>query len=62
MQLLSRIHEEGVTVVMVEQNAHQALKYATRVYVLANGRTATSGTAAELANQPELLDAYLGKD
>ncbi|MEQ8652468.1 MAG: ABC transporter ATP-binding protein [Kiloniellales bacterium] len=62
MKLLSRIHEEGVTVVMVEQNAHQALKYATRVYVLANGRTALSGTARELADDPKMLNAYLGKD
>lgn len=62
MRLLSRIHEEGVTVLMVEQNAHQALKFATRVYVLANGRTAVSGTAQELADKPDLLDAYLGKD
>jgi len=62
MKLLSRIHEEGVTVVMVEQNAHQALKYATRVYVLSNGRTAVSGTARELADKPDLLNAYLGKD
>lgn len=62
MKLLSRIHEEGVTVVMVEQNAHQALKYATRVYVLANGRSALSGTARELADDPKMLNAYLGKD
>ncbi len=62
MKLLSRIHEEGVTVVMVEQNAHQALKYATRVYVLANGRTTVSGSAQELADNPTVLDAYLGKD
>ncbi|HTV71421.1 MAG TPA: ABC transporter ATP-binding protein [Rhizobiaceae bacterium] len=62
LHLLSRIHKDGVTVLMVDQNAHQLLKFASRIYVLANGSVALSGTKAELVGQAALIDAYLGKD
>jgi branched-chain amino acid transport system ATP-binding protein len=62
MRLLSRIHEEGVTVLIVDQNVHQVLKFATRVYVLSNGAVALSGTSAELLGQSTLVDAYMGRD
>ncbi|MDB5846796.1 MAG: ABC-type branched-chain amino acid transport system, ATPase component, partial [Rhodoferax sp.] len=61
MALLARISRNGPTVLIVEQNAQQALKFADRIYVLAQGRIALSGTPAELARDPALLGAYLGQ-
>jgi branched-chain amino acid transport system ATP-binding protein len=50
----------GTTVLLVEQNAHQALKLANRAYVLVNGRIEMAGTGAELLVSDEVRDAYLG--
>ncbi len=52
--------EEGLTVLLVEQNAYQALRLAHRGYVLVNGRITLGGTGAELLARPEVRDAYLG--
>ena len=49
----------GMTVLLVEQNAHQALRLAHRGYVLANGRIVLSGTSAELLASEEVKSAYL---
>jgi branched-chain amino acid transport system ATP-binding protein len=54
------INARGTTVLLVEQNAHLALKIAHRGYVLETGRVALSGTAAELAADPRIKEAYLG--
>ena len=51
--------ERGTTVLLVEQNAHYALKTASRAYVLAQGRVVLSGSSAELANNPDMRAAYL---
>jgi branched-chain amino acid transport system ATP-binding protein len=51
---------EGLTVLLVEQNANQALRLAHRGYVLVNGRITMEGTGAELLARPEIRDAYLG--
>ena len=51
---------EGLTVLLVEQNANQALRLAHRGYVLVTGRITMSGTGAELLARPEIRDAYLG--
>jgi len=59
-ETVRRINTEGVTVLLVEQNVHQALEVAARGYVLENGRIARSGTAAELGQDPEIKRAYLG--
>ncbi len=61
-RLLTQIHAEGTTLLIVEQNAHQVLKLASRVYVLANGRLVFSGDARELRAREELVAAYLGRD
>ncbi len=45
---------------LVEQNAHQALKLANRAYVLVNGRIQSTGTGAELLASDEVREAYLG--
>jgi branched-chain amino acid transport system ATP-binding protein len=51
---------EGLTVLLVEQNANQALRLAHRGYVLVNGRITLAGTGRELLAMPEVRDAYLG--
>ncbi|MFO1038306.1 MAG: ABC transporter ATP-binding protein [Geminicoccaceae bacterium] len=51
--------EQGLTILLVEQNAYQALKIAHRGYVLATGRVIMSGTGAELLANPEIRSAYL---
>jgi len=51
---------EGLTVLLVEQNANQALRLAHRGYVLVTGRITMQGSGAELLARPEIRDAYLG--
>jgi branched-chain amino acid transport system ATP-binding protein len=58
--LISQLHREGLSLLIVEQNVMQSLTIAKRAYVLANGRIAMSGAAAELAQNLELKKAYLG--
>jgi branched-chain amino acid transport system ATP-binding protein len=57
---LHRIHANDVTILLVEQNIHQALELADRAYVLENGRTVRAGTAAELLADDAIREAYLG--
>jgi branched-chain amino acid transport system ATP-binding protein len=57
---LRRIHANRVTILLVEQNVHQALELADRAYVLEHGRTVRSGTAAELLADGAIREAYLG--
>lgn len=57
---VARIRSEGVTVLIVEQNVQQTLKFADRGYVLENGRLALAGSAAELRASDEVRRAYLG--
>jgi branched-chain amino acid transport system ATP-binding protein len=54
------INQQGTTVLLVEQNAQQALSRAHRAYVLETGRIVKSGTGSELLNDPAVKDAYLG--
>ena len=58
--IIRRIRAEGVTVVMVEQNAFEALELCDRAYVLEQGRIAMTGTGAELLDNPHVKAAYLG--
>ncbi len=58
--VLREINEQGTTILLVEQNARQALKLAHRGYVLETGVIVLSGTSEELANNPEVKKAYLG--
>jgi branched-chain amino acid transport system ATP-binding protein len=57
---IRRIHAEQVAILLVEQNVHQALDIADRAYVLENGRTVRTGTAAELLADDTIQEAYLG--
>ncbi len=58
--VLREINAQGTTILLVEQNARQALKLAHRGYVLETGAIVLSGTSEELANNPEVKKAYLG--
>jgi branched-chain amino acid transport system ATP-binding protein len=58
--VIRAINERGTTVLLIEQNAHQALAIASRGYVLETGRVAFAGTSAELLASPEVRAAYLG--
>ena len=55
-----RINRAGVSVVMVEQNARRCLQICDRGYVLDQGRDAYTGTGRELANDPKVIQLYLG--
>jgi branched-chain amino acid transport system ATP-binding protein len=57
---IQRVNTEGVTVLLVEQHVSHALALATTAYVLENGRIVLRGSAAELANNPHVKQAYLG--
>ncbi|MDZ7622761.1 MAG: ABC transporter ATP-binding protein [Candidatus Competibacteraceae bacterium] len=59
-QILKEIREEGVTIFLVEQNAHRALQLADRGYVLENGRIVLADTSANLLANDEVRKAYLG--
>ena len=59
-RVIERINRDGVTVLLVEQNARRALALAARGYVLEIGRVAVSGPSAELAADPRIRAAYLG--
>ena len=57
---LSELNKQGLTIVVVEQNAHLALKTAHRGYVLDTGQVVAEGPSEKLATDPEVRKAYLG--
>jgi len=59
-EIITEINEQGTTILLVEQNAQQALSRAHRAYVLETGRIVRTGTGAELLHDPAVKDAYLG--
>lgn len=59
-EILAEINQRGTTILLVEQNAHMALKLANRGYVLETGSIVLSGPSAELSASPEVQRAYLG--
>lgn len=59
-EALKEINSFGTTILLVEQNARLALKFAQRGYVLENGRLVLQGEAADLLDNPEVKKAYLG--
>lgn len=58
--VLREINEAGTTILLVEQNARMALKFAQRCYVLETGNIVLEGPSSELANNPAVQAAYLG--
>jgi len=59
-QTIGEIHDSGVAILLVEQNANYALDAASRGYVLETGRIALANDSASLRNDPEVQRAYLG--
>ncbi len=59
-KIIGDIHKEGVTIILVEQNARLALRLADKGYVLETGRIALEGTGDELLNNDAVKKAYLG--
>lgn len=58
--IITEINQQGTTILLVEQNAQQALSRAHRAYVLETGRIVKSGSGADLLHDPAVKDAYLG--
>lgn len=61
-QIIRDINQQGTTILLVEQNAFQALRVATRGYVLETGQIVLSDTGDALLHNPEVREAYLGED
>jgi branched-chain amino acid transport system ATP-binding protein len=59
-ETIQRVNKEGVGILMVEQNARQALAFATKGFVLAGGQNRFTGTGAELIADPEVAKSFLG--
>ena len=57
---LKELNQEGTTILLVEQNARMALKFAQRGYVLENGNLVLEGSSEALLDNPEVKNAYLG--
>lgn len=59
-ELIMTLNKQKMTILLVEQNIHQALKIADRAYVLKNGKIAMTGGGEELLANPEVQKAYIG--
>ncbi len=59
-QMLKRLHDDGLTVFLIEQNVKNSLEIADRAYVLENGRIVSSGSSKELLESDHIRKAYLG--
>jgi branched-chain amino acid transport system ATP-binding protein len=60
-EAIDEIKSKGTTILLVEQNAHAALKHSDRAYVLETGRIVMEGPSAQLAADPRIKEAYLGE-
>ena len=60
-EAIDEIRGQGMTVLLVEQNAHAALKHSDRAYVLETGRIVMEGPSKDLAADPRIKEAYLGE-
>jgi branched-chain amino acid transport system ATP-binding protein len=59
---LRTLNEQGTTILLVEQNAREALRISHRAYVLDTGRIVLTGTGADLLSNDEVKRAFLGRD
>jgi branched-chain amino acid transport system ATP-binding protein len=59
-ELIQTLNEQKVTILLVEQNIHQALKIAHRAFVLKTGRVTMTGKGEDLLTDPEIQKAYMG--
>lgn len=60
-EIIKKINQEGVTILLIEQNANMALSIADRAYVLETGNIVLKGDAKEIANDEAIRKAYLGE-
>ena len=60
-RIIREINKQGMTILLIEQNANMALKIADKAYVLETGNITMQGTGSELLENPEIAAAYLGK-
>ncbi len=60
-EAIDDIRSKGTTILLVEQNAHAALKHSDRAYVLETGEIVMEGPSKDLANDPRIKEAYLGE-
>jgi branched-chain amino acid transport system ATP-binding protein len=60
-EAIDEIKSKGTTILLVEQNAHAALKHSDRAYVLETGRIVMEGPSKDLAADPKIKEAYLGE-
>ena len=60
-EIIKTINNEGITVLLIEQNANMALKIADKGYVMETGEIKMEGTGTELLANEEIKEAYLGK-
>ncbi len=58
--ILKRLHEEGISLLLVSQDVIQALKISNRAYVMENGRIVMEGPSQEILKNPKVKEAYLG--
>ncbi len=59
-QNIKQLHQEGLTILLVEQNLSLTLAHASRCYVIERGRIVVQGTSAEIKDDPRTRKAYLG--
>jgi branched-chain amino acid transport system ATP-binding protein len=59
--VLLDLNRQGIAILLVEQLANQALAVSKRAYVMENGRVVIEGDSKELAKDPRVMDAYLGR-
>ena len=57
---LEALHESGLTILQVEQNTREVLRHASQAYVMAAGQITISGTAADVARDPRVIESYVG--
>jgi branched-chain amino acid transport system ATP-binding protein len=60
-RIIAELKQQGATILLVEQNARKALEVADYAYVLESGRVVQHGPAADLRNEPSIVEAYLGR-
>ena len=60
-EIIQKINAQGTTILLIEQNAHQALSIADRGYVIASGEIRLTGSGEKLLNDPQVKRAYLGE-
>lgn len=59
-EVIQKLHQQGITILLVEQNAYHALEVADRAYVMETGRVKLEGPSAAMLQNPEVKEAYLG--